>query len=254
MTEKCALEWDYTHLADRYDDRAPYANAALSSLLLNSLGLAQGDAVCDMGAGTGVMTGLLASLGFNVVAIEPNAAMKKYGVARTQGQDVTWREGTAEASGESSSRFRLVCFASSFNVTRRAEALAECARILAPGGCLLAFWNHRDLEDPLQRAIEAAIKKILPDFGYGSRRDAQDSVVRDSCLFEATRSFSFREVHQLDAGRFLRAWESHGTLARQAGDRFGEVLAAIGDVVGQVPGGRVSVPYETRGFYAPLRA
>ncbi len=123
-------EWDYTSLAEAYLKRPDYSDDAIASML-SIAQINAGDKICDIGAGVAHLTLMLASRGLNVVAVEPNDAMRAGGIARTIGYpNVSWFEGTAEVTGQQGSQFDLVTFGSSFNVCDRPKALQEVSRIL----------------------------------------------------------------------------------------------------------------------------
>lgn len=249
MSSDAGVTWDYTTLAEHYDDRAPYAEA-LTDLVRDQTGLTPGAAACDMGAGTGAMTRHLLQLKLSVVAVEPNRAMRRHGEARLAGTPVRWVPRTAEDSELPSNAFSLVSFGSSFNVTDRARALAEAWRLLDDHGWLLLAWNHRDLSDPVQAGIENIIREWVPGYGLGTRREEQLPVLRESGLFTAIRRFELPVLHELPRRRFSRAWRSHATLQRQAGDRFEHVLEAIDEFLERSTGPMVTVPYVTRIYLA----
>ena len=153
-------EWDYTKLADAYLKRPNYSEVAIDSIL-SIIKVHAGSQICDVGAGVAHLTLMLAARNFNVTAVEPNDAMRKNGILRTQKyKNVTWYEGTGENSGQPSSSFDIVSFGSSFNVCNRTEALKETARLLKPDGWFICMWNNRNLEDEIQSDIEAIIKNL----------------------------------------------------------------------------------------------
>jgi len=242
--------WDYSELAQAYLKRPDYADSTLDALLATCQ-LPPGARVCDMGAGVAHLTLKLAQRGYAVTAIEPNDAMRQLGQQRTQTDfpELVWREGTAEASGEASSSYELISFGSSFNVTERALALRESARILKPGGWFACLWNHRDLQDPLQAEIEAVIKQHLPAYAYGSRREDQSAVIAASGLFGPVQQLEGRILHQQSRADCLQAWHSHATLQRQAGAVWPQVLQAIAQVLEQAPT-TLQIPYTTRIWFA----
>ena len=124
------IEWDYTTLADAYVQRPDYADAAIDAML-SIAGAETGDTVCDVGAGVAHLTLMLAARGLEVVAVEPNDAMRTNGIKRTAPlPNVRWHEGTGETTGQAAQTFNMVTFGSSFNVCDRPQALKETARIL----------------------------------------------------------------------------------------------------------------------------
>ena len=143
-------------------------------------------------------------------------------------------------------KFDLVTFGSSFNVCDRQQALAESSRILKPGGWFACMWNHRDLEDPLQQSIENVIKKNIPDYSYGTRREDQTEVIEQSGLFGPVKFVSGRVEHHLDAESFIEGWKSHGTVYRQSPEVFEKIIAEIRQVVEQLHQDTIMVPYTTR--------
>ena len=166
--------WDYTELADAYLKRADYSDAAIDAMLAVA-GL-DGGKVCDVGAGVAHLTLMLALRGFEVTAVEPNDAMRANGSRRTASSPkVRWFEGTGEHTGQANNMFDMVTFGSSFNVCDRRLALRETARILKPNGWFACLWNHRWLDDPIQKRIESIIKAAVPRYEYGTRLEDQTS-------------------------------------------------------------------------------
>ena len=134
--------------------------------------------VCDVGAGTGKLTLPLLERGLNVTAVEPNDIMRGWGIQVTsEHADVCWIEARAEDTGLPADAFQLVSFGSSFPTTDRPAALREAHRILRPGGWLALVSNHRDLEDPIQKAIEAVIHAAIPSYRYGPASESLSQLV-----------------------------------------------------------------------------
>lgn len=239
-------EWDYTILADAYLKRPDYAPKAIDGLL-DKAGCRAGAPVCDIGAGVGHLTLMLAARHFHVKAVEPNDAMRANGIKRTVGlENVSWFEGTAEHTGQAAGQFELVTFGSSFNVTDRQAALAETARILQPRGWFACLWNHRDLEDPIQKTIESIISDRIAGYTYGTRRDDQTAVVDASGLFGPVAYIEGTIDHTQSIDDCIEAWRSHGTLQRQAGDRFAVVIDAIASYLNGLNAPSIRIPYTTR--------
>jgi ubiquinone/menaquinone biosynthesis C-methylase UbiE len=247
-------KWDYTSLAEAYLKRPPYAEGAVDRIV-SLAGLEPGDPVCDVGAGVAHLTIPLAVRKLDVTAVEPNDSMRALGVRRTKAfSNVLWHEGTGEKTGQGAGMFKLVTFGSSFNVTDRAAALQETSRILKTGGWFACLWNHRDLDDPLQAKIEAAIKKRVKTYDYGTRREDQTAVIERSGLFDEVQSFEASVTHAQSVADCLEAWASHATLQRQAGKDFAAVLRDIEAVVKAHGRDPFDIPYTTRVWAARSKA
>jgi len=249
-----SLTWDYTSLAHTYRGRPPYAETVIDEVV-SLAGTQPGDRVCDVGAGTGHLSVHLVARGLAVDAVEPNDAMREVGSERLADAPVTLFEAQAEETGRPSGAYPLVTFGSSFNVVRTGDALAEVARILRRPGLVAAMWNHRDLDDPLQTEIEAAIASRIPGYDYGARRADPTADIAASGLFGAARRIEATVDHELDADDWVEAWSSHATLQRQAGDQLERIIDEIGALVAQAQvAGRIAVPYTTRCWVARVGA
>lgn len=239
--------WDYTELAKAYVNRPDYDSTAIDKML-EIAEVKKGGSVCDVGAGTAHLTIPLLQRGICVVAVEPNDAMREIGKKRTeQWPQVSWYEGTGEKTCQPSNSFDLVTFGSSFNVTDRLLALRETHRILKKKGWLACMWNHRFLEDPLQKAIETIIYSYIPDYSYGARREDQTKIIVDSGLFYTPKIIEGRVMHQVPRTTWVDAWASHATLQRQAGKNFTKIVDDIKDYVSaNVKENVICVPYITK--------
>jgi ubiquinone/menaquinone biosynthesis C-methylase UbiE len=245
-------EWDYTQLADAYLKRPDYADAAINAML--AIANVKSGHVCDVGAGVAHLTLKLAARKFDVAAVEPNDAMRANGIKRTaEFSSVSWFEGTGEQTGQPSQVFDLVTFGSSFNVTDRPRALAECKRILKPHGWFACMWNHRDLNDPIQSGIEDIIRVTIPSYGYGTRREDQKLVINESKLFGPVVHLDAGVIHSQSIEECVEAWRSHATLERQAGGSFAAIVANIESYLRGLGAPTVQIPYTTNIWIAQLR-
>jgi ubiquinone/menaquinone biosynthesis C-methylase UbiE len=243
-------DWDYTTLADAYVSRPPYSEQGLADLFAIA-GLAPGAAVCDIGAGAGHLTIPLARAGFTVTAVEPNDAMRSNGVRLTRDfPKVQWVEAGGEATGLPAGSFDFVTFGSSFNVLNRGAALQETHRLLKSGRWFACLWNHRRLDDPIQARIEEIIKEAIPQYDHGTRREDQTDIIKSSGLFTDVRTV-FRDFTFVQpAAEVIKAWSSHATLARQAGDCFQTIVERIAHYLKSLGKDEITIPYTTRAWIA----
>jgi ubiquinone/menaquinone biosynthesis C-methylase UbiE len=223
--------WDYSGLAESYVSRPQYSEGLIRAIF-QIASMKAGMTACDVGAGVGHLTRHHVASGHSTTAVEPNDDMRRVGQEQMpESPSLTWVEGTGEATGQADKSFDLVTFGSSFNVCDRESALVETARILKPSGWFACLWNHRDLTDPIQGSIEKIISDRVPEYSYGSRREDQSQIIRDSQKFSEPIFMSSRVAHQVPYSEFLTAWRSHATLKRQSGTDFDEIVSEIEDLL-----------------------
>ena len=245
--------WDYTDLADAYIKRPDYSVSAIDSML-SIVGANKNTHVCDVGAGVGHLSLMLAEKVKNIIAVEPNNAMRSNGINRTKiFSNIYWYEGVGESTGQNEDSFELVTFGSSFNVCERNKALIETARILKPNGWFVCMWNHRELNDPIQSKIEKIIKSQIEGYGYGTRRQDQKEVINSSNLFGPVIHIDSVITHTQKIEDCKEAWASHATLQRQAGDKFKLIIKEIEELLNSFNTNEIKIPYSTNIWLAQLK-
>jgi SAM-dependent methyltransferase len=98
--------------------------------------------VLDLGAGTGKLTAVLAGLGADVTAVEPDEAMLSQ--LRRQLPSARALPGPAEAIPLADGSVDAVLCGQSMHWFDMSRAVPEIARVLVPGGVLGALWNSDD--------------------------------------------------------------------------------------------------------------
>jgi ubiquinone/menaquinone biosynthesis C-methylase UbiE len=131
------LARQFATVADVYDRGRPDYTPAVIGATAAELGLAPGDPVLDLAAGTGKLTTALVAHGFEVVAVEPQEAMRQV-LAQKVGANRAL-EGVAEKIPLPDGSMAAVMIADAFHWFDRPRALAEIRRVLAPGGGLALF-------------------------------------------------------------------------------------------------------------------
>ncbi|MFD5643637.1 class I SAM-dependent methyltransferase, partial [Streptomyces anulatus] len=118
--------------------------------------------VLDLGAGTGLLTRVLAAEGHRTRAVEPDAAMRARITATAPGAEAL--AGSAEDIPLPDACLDAVLVSHAYHWFDPAPAHAEIARVLRPGGVLATLWNLRDEEVPWS----AALSGILADEDTGT--------------------------------------------------------------------------------------
>jgi SAM-dependent methyltransferase len=136
----------FSSAAAAYDRGRPgYPEAALA-WIRSEIGAAAGGRVADLAAGTGKLTRSLAAWSPRLLlALEPLGPMRErlrgipgLRTAAARAEELPLRDGCLDA---------ILC-AQAFHWFDAPRAAAEIARVLRPGGTLVALWNVRDETEP----------------------------------------------------------------------------------------------------------
>lgn len=128
--------------------------------------LAPSATVVDLAAGTGKLTRQLVSRFAHVVAVEPDAGMRRLLVAGCPGVEAI--DGTAEETPLPDGSVDAVFVAQAFHWFDNEVALIEMARILRPSGALVVIWNvaNGPVIPPIT-AVEELLAPVWPqDFSF----------------------------------------------------------------------------------------
>ena len=131
-------------VADLYDRIRPSYPAAALAWALQPLEPVGPDAwvVADIGAGTGIMTRLVAASGHRAIAVEPDDQMRERLAGATPGAVAL--AGRAEAIPLPDASVDAAVAAQAYHWFDHSEAHTELARVIRPGGTFAAIWNDRD--------------------------------------------------------------------------------------------------------------
>lgn len=136
------LAAQFASVTDAYERGRPEYAPAVVGALTAELELGPGAAVLDLAAGTGKLTRPLLAAGLDVVAVEPQAAMRERIAAGIGSERV--RDGFAEAIPLADASVDAVTVADGFHWFNQAQALAEIRRVLRPGGGLAVLFTVPD--------------------------------------------------------------------------------------------------------------
>jgi SAM-dependent methyltransferase len=205
-----------TNATERFSDRvADYVHyrpdypPALTAWLRDACGLAPESRVADIGAGTGISARMLLATGCNVIAVEPNAAMRSAAVAALgDNPRFAARDGRADATGLADGSVDLVTVAQAFHWFDPEAARREFARILRPGGLAAIWWNSRRLDGTaFLVGYEALLQRYGTDYARVAERYADDASMHAwfGAGLRASARFDHHQYLDFDAlrGRLL---------------------------------------------------
>ena len=128
------LARQFDSVADVYERGRPEYPPETAARVMGELGVRQGAAVLDLGAGTGKLTRGLIGAGMDVTAVEPQESLR--GVLAAIVGEERVKTGTAEAIPLADDSVWAVTAADAFHWFDPAPALKEIRRVLHEGGGL----------------------------------------------------------------------------------------------------------------------
>jgi len=190
--------------------------------------------VLDLGAGTGKLTAVLARLGADVTAVEPDEAM--LAELRRQLPSVRALHGPAEAIPlPDGSADAVLCGQSMhwFDLTR---AVPEIARVLVGGGVLSALWNSDDDRVPwvagLRDVSEAA---AAPTLSTRRGEAASFGVDQFGDLFEPVTRAEFANSMPRTAQSLIATMATHSLVLVQPAAKREALLGRVRDYLASRP-------------------
>jgi ubiquinone/menaquinone biosynthesis C-methylase UbiE len=188
----------FDRVAGAYQRARPSYPAAAVEWVLEA---APGRRVVDLAAGTGKLTEVLVAAGVDVVAVEPLANMRAE-LERALPL-VRALDGSAERIPLPDAGADALFVGQAFHWFDEGPALAEIARVLAPGGALGLVWNMRDDRVPWV----AELTRVL--LGAGDVITESRGIARPfrSDLFTAAERRELPNPVEFDRER-LRDWAS----------------------------------------------
>jgi ubiquinone/menaquinone biosynthesis C-methylase UbiE len=200
--------------------------------------------VLDLGCGTGGFTLALHTLtGARVVGMDISLRLLQYGARKPGGQELGWIQGQAESLPFAEATFARVLLSLVLHqLTNRAEALREIARVLQPGGLVIIrtitpeavrrrvpfrfFPTVADLE-AARMPTRSAIAALLGDAGF---------TMRQTEVVERHKALDFQTV--------LAEFQARPSASALTSEEFSQGLEAMREEW-QRQGGRVVDPRPT---------
>lgn len=210
--------------------------------------------VLDLGAGTGKLTAVLASMGAEVTAVEPDPAMLAELRRRVPG--VRSFPGSAEAIPLPAASVDAVVAGQALHWFDMAAAGPEIARVLVPGGVLAGLWNVDDDQHEwvagLREAAEESGSVTLSGWRTGSA-DAHIATIDLPGLFGPPDRAEFGHGQRRTSESLLATIATHSRFLVMADTERARLLTQVRDYLSRRPetsAGEFTLPMVT----AVLRA
>jgi SAM-dependent methyltransferase len=192
----------FSRCADAYRKYRPTYPPPVIETIFGEFGLKPGDLVCDLGAGTGILSSLLAEQGATVIAVDPLAEMSRIGAeqAAVRNHPVQFCQAVAEKIPLVNQSVQAVTCGQAFHWFDAESAFGEIHRVLTDGGGLALVWNFRDWENvPWLSELECLIMKYNPAYQPQFQMEDWEKLIGQSGLFHPVRRFEF--FHERRLGR-----------------------------------------------------
>jgi SAM-dependent methyltransferase len=225
--------------AEQYEQARPsYAPDAVA-WLVDQLGIAPGTVACDLAAGTGKLTRLLAPAGAFLLAVEPVGGMRA--VLHRELPSVPTVAAVAEALPFAAGALDAVTVAQAFHWFDAAASLTELHRALRPGGRLGLIWNAWDDSKPWIDRIH----KVVADagatdnwkHGHWSRDWVLDAIDAHGGYSPVTRA-QFTNAQPLSRDGMVERVATTSHIASAPPESQERTLAMVRDILDTDPGTR----------------
>ncbi|MBO0864978.1 MAG: class I SAM-dependent methyltransferase [Mycobacterium sp.] len=231
MTDRQERAMSFGSVAEDYDGLRPQApQEAVDWLLPPGCGVA-----VDVGAGTGLFSRLLVGRAAQVIAVEPDARMRKVLTARSPGVRVV--EGRGESIPLSDAVADAVFVSSAWHWMDPERAVSEIGRVLRDGGRFGLIWTGRDRDVDWVRDLDRLAGDETSEAGLADRRRRLDFVLPGPQVFHNIAREIFRFVRTMtveDAVAMLGTYSR--VIVSSPGDRAHRLTEARAALQARFPG------------------
>ncbi|MEK4513722.1 class I SAM-dependent methyltransferase [Paenibacillus sp. FSL H8-0122] len=199
----------FTNRVDSYVKYRPSYPQEAIDYLYNDIGLRPNSKIADIGSGTGSLSKLLLERGSEVIAVEPNQAMREAAEQRLSSHPgFQSRSGSAEATGLPDRSVDFIVCAQAFHWFDQAAAQTEFRRILQPGGKVILIWNSRLTHGTsFRKEYDQLLHTYGTDYEQVNHKNISQAMLRSffkentmhKSQFEMTQEFDFEGL----SGRLL---------------------------------------------------
>jgi ubiquinone/menaquinone biosynthesis C-methylase UbiE len=213
----------FGRVAEAYEATRPGWPLDPFTRVLAHFGVRAGPDVVDVAAGTGKLTRTLALFAGTLVAVEPDAELRE--VIRRVLPDVEVHSGTAEALPLPEASADVICAGQAFHWFDLERASAEFARVLRPGGVLVAGWNVPTGDGSWYDAVIDYLESENPAHLPASQRD-WTAALGELAGYEDLYETSFRHEQPTTVAAFTRLLGTHSATIRLAPERRAQLSEA----------------------------
>ena len=258
----------FDEIAADYDRHRPLYPDQLIDRACQVAGISSGDAVLEIGCGSGQLTRGLLARGLHVTALEPGPSLIALARKNLPGE-VEFVNARFEDASLPRERFAAVFCASAFHWIDPEVSWQKTADVLVPGGTL-ALIQYCGLEEPQtkpdQDAVLAVLGRIAPDAAasWPSYRDLDATLAGvEQRRGNVSQAWSWLGSHDLardDAARLFGPADIAVMPKRieQTPDQLNAVLGTLSFYARLSPGQRQALEHEYQALYErlgrPIRA
>ncbi|MCL2463057.1 MAG: class I SAM-dependent methyltransferase [Defluviitaleaceae bacterium] len=199
--------------------------------LYTEAGFTENSVVADIGAGTGILSRLLAGRGSRVILAEPNADMLALAKEKLGNlSNCEFVRASAENTGLKDNSVDFVTVAQAFHWFDLEQFRAECKRILRPGGKVVLVWNDRHNSGEIDEETFRANVKYCPEFkGFAGGLKHEPETYAD--FFEGGCDFrSFANIKGLTEDDFINGHLSASYAPEAGTEDFDGYVGALRDI------------------------
>ena len=227
MSDEAVRALSFGKVAEDYEATRPSWPLEPFTQVLEHFDVREGPDVVDVAAGTGKLTRTLALFAGTLVAVEPDAQLRE--VIQRVLPDVDVFAGTAEALPLETASADMICAGQAFHWFDLERAGAEFARVLRPGGILVAGWNLPTEDGSWYDAVVEYLETENPSHLPASERD-WTADLGALAGYEGLYEVTFRHDQPTSVGAFTRLMGTQSAIIRMTPERQAALIAGALDV------------------------
>jgi SAM-dependent methyltransferase len=245
--------------SDRVEDYVKYRPGypiSVVTYLQEGYGLSADKLIADVGAGTGISTALFLHAGYEVYAVEPNAAMltkAKELLDALRGFHAV--AGTAENTTLKKNSIDAIIAGQAFHWFDATKCRMEFKRILKKDGLVVLIWNERKTESTFEKSYDALIATHAKDYAKVNHRNID--IQHIETFFAPSpvqlKVFSNEQVFDFDGlkGRLLSS--SYMPLSHDAG--YNDMINDLKELFDHYQeNGLIKISYDTKVYAGRLNS